>query len=245
VIISGERPAGHLGHWWKLEPGMAALWLRAVSDKWDEARDPAIAIVRLDSGTAKRMSAETLSARLNQFALRVERTVEHGVRHVEELIEGGFVNAFKEIDYSKLGAMPSQSYHEGLFDFGDDHALLVEAQFPDDTHYFSWALTDSMLVTLDWMNSHTSLNKTQARRDADGILRVVLSATDPGVSNWMQTTGFKTGVLQARSIGSRQQPVMRANVIPLAAQTDPAQTANRRANAAPVVMPLITTRRSR
>ena len=83
--------------------------------------------------------------------------------------------------------------------------------------HFSWSLTDAAFVTLDWTNAHVSINGAQASLDADGVLRVVLSAIDPGTPNWLQTTGHRSGVLQCRTVGSDQPPEMTARVIPLGA----------------------------
>ena len=123
--------------------------------------------------------------------------------------------------------MPRQWYHEGLFDLGDDEALLVEAHLPEGCDYFSWSLTDRMLVTLDWTHAQTSLNRSQASVDDDGVLRVVVAGADPAVHNWMDTTGYRRGVLQCRETGSAEPSAITTRVVPLASVLDhlPAITA--------------------
>ena len=150
---------------------MSCLWLRATSDRWDEDVDPSIAITRLDGHPRTQMSADWLAARLRGLATRAERTVEYGIRHFNELVDAGYVNKVKLIDYGALGGMPLQSYQEGAFELAADQALLVEARMPAESTYFSWSLTDSLFVTLDWTNAHTSINSGQAELDADGVLR--------------------------------------------------------------------------
>jgi hypothetical protein len=162
------------------------------------------------------MTAAEMNARLAGLAARVEGIVAHGMKHADGLAEQGFVNRFRETDYSQSGAMPLQSYHEAVFDLAEGECLLVEARLPEHCAYFSWSLTDRMLVTLDWMNAQSSLNSAQAVLDPDGVLRVVVSPDDPGVANWMDTTGFRQGVLQCRSAGSAKAPEMSARVLPQA-----------------------------
>ena len=128
----------------------------------------------------------------------------------------GFGSRRKVADYGANGGMPLQWYHEGLYDLADDEALLVEARMPEGCDYVSWSLTDRMLVTLDWTHAQTSLNRSQVAIDPDRVLRVVVAGTDPGVRNWMDTTGYRRGVLQCRSIGSAASPVIEARVVPLA-----------------------------
>ena len=216
MIYSAQRPERYTGDWLPLEPGTASLWLRAVSDRWGEESEPRIAITRLDGSSRQRMAPEMLEQALATLAARAERTLEYGIRHADELAEGHFINRLKEIDYSQAGGMPLQSYHEGLFELGEDQALLVKAKMPQDCRLFSWALTDRMFVTLDWTNAHCSLNRAQAAIDADGVLRVIVAARDPGSPNWLETCGYASGVLQCRSSGSAQSPQIEALVIPLA-----------------------------
>jgi hypothetical protein len=58
------------------------------------------------------------------------------------------------------------------------------------------------------------------------VLRVVVSATDPGVANWMDTTGYRTGVVQCREIGSVEVPELTTRVVPVTALAEhlPADT---------------------
>jgi hypothetical protein len=220
VLVSPERPAGYDGDWWPLEPGTASLWIRSVSDQWGIERDPRIAITRVDAPARPRPSGDATRKQLAAFGFMVERIVEYGMKHVDELIDEGFVNQLKTVDYGNSGAMPLQHYHEGVFQLADDEGLVVEARLPQGADYFSWSLTDRMLVTLDWTHAQTSLNRSQAAVDADGVLRVVVSATDPGVANWMDTTGYRTGVVQCREIGSVEVPELTARVVPLASLRD-------------------------
>ena len=53
--------------------------------------------------------------------------------------------------------------------------------------------------------------------EADGVLRAVVSATDPGVQNWLDTTGHEFGVLQCRWMGSAEAPEVSVRVAVTAA----------------------------
>jgi hypothetical protein len=111
--------------------------------------------------------------------------------------------------------MPLQWYHEGVFELDDGEGLLLEAVMPTGCDYFSFSLTDRMFVTLDWVHAPTTLNRTQAGLDDDGVLRVVVARDDPGIRNWMDTTGYRRGVVQCRWIGSVDAPVLTARVVAL------------------------------
>jgi hypothetical protein len=52
--------------------------------------------------------------------------------------------------------------------------------------------------SLDYMNRQTSINGHTARLDKDGKFRAVISATDPGVPNWLDTVGYAKGTMFGR-----------------------------------------------
>jgi len=84
-----------------------------------------------------------------------------------------------------------------------------------------------MFVTLDWVHAQTSLNRNQATIDDDGVLRVVIAADDPGIRNWMDTTGYRRGVVQCRWMGSELPPAVSVRTVPLVSVSEhlPPQTA--------------------
>jgi hypothetical protein len=216
VLLSAERPSDHDGDWWPLDPEMATLWLRTVSDDWGNETEPRIAIGRVDAPRSRpRPSGESLRKKITGFSAIVERSIDYGIRHTDELVDGGYVNTLKILD-SVTGGMPLQWYCEAVFDLDDGNGLLVEATLPDGCDYFSCSLTDRMFVTLDWTHAQTSLNRTQVALDDDGRLRFVVAGRDVGIRNWLDTTGYRRGVLQCRFIGSETPPELEATLVPLA-----------------------------
>jgi hypothetical protein len=53
-------------------------------------------------------------------------------------------------------------------------------------------------ISLDYINHQTSLNGTQAQADPDGKIRIVVADGNPGVANWVETTGHRKGFLPFR-----------------------------------------------
>jgi hypothetical protein len=78
---------------------------------------------------------------------------------------------------------------------------------PNTCDYRSLILTNEIYETTDWINNHSALNDTQARPGKDGRLRIVVSAKDPGIANWMDTSGYPRGVIQGRWTGCDSQPI--------------------------------------
>jgi len=77
---------------------------------------------------------------------------------------------------------------------------------------------------------HTaSLNLAQMRRNADGTVTAVIAARDPGVPNWLDTTGLHDGSmfvrwqqlpgkLAANAVGVRSIKLVKGSALPAASR---------------------------
>ena len=65
---------------------------------------------------------------------------------------------------------------------------------------------DPMTTTLDYVQHQSSLNDKQLCFDSAGRMRVVLSATDPGAANWLDTGGWLQGGMIWRWNDAREKP---------------------------------------
>jgi len=70
--------------------------------------------------------------------------------------------------------------------------------------------------TTDWYNNQSSLNDSQAVVDSDGVFRTVISARDPGVHNWLDTSGYRSGALQGRWFEADEKPMPSLRKVKLA-----------------------------
>jgi hypothetical protein len=217
VLLSPERPAGYTGEWRQTSPTTNSLQLRLVSSDWAREREPTLAIERLDVPPQRpRPSAATLEARLRALPHAIDFIALMFVDHVEDLRRQGFVNRLKIFDISQGGGLQGQFYYEGVYDLADDEALIVSARAPSQCQYRSLILTNELYETTDWYNNHSSLNDAQAPLDADGLLRIVVSARDPGVPNWLDTAGHPTGMIQGRWTNCNEHPIPAVEKVKLA-----------------------------
>ncbi|MET0249485.1 MAG: hypothetical protein ABW164_07130 [Sphingobium sp.] len=208
VILSPARPAGYTGEWWQLDPASNMLLVRMVGSQWSKEIEPTLSIERVDIPAPRpRPAAQTLEARLRaapQFAGNIAPML---VNRVALLHREGYLNKLKGVDFSHLGGLTGQFYYEGAYELGAGEALILEAKLPERCLYRSVILTNDLYETTDWYNNHSSLNDSQAKADSDGVLRIVVSARDPGVPNWVDTAGYPSGVIQGRWTECSSQPV--------------------------------------
>ena len=218
MLLSPARPKGYTGAWWKLEPQANGLVIRQVAADWVKERDPTIAIERLDKPTLRpRESAASLRRRLDALGQETADTALFIVGVPGELRKEGFVNKLKVFDViSGMGGLFGQFYYHGAYDLKDDEALILEAKVPSKCGYYSTILTNDLFETTDWVNNQSSLNDAQSRVDKDGMLRIVISAKDPGVPNWLDTAGNATGVVQGRWTDCNAQPMSALTKVKLA-----------------------------
>jgi hypothetical protein len=72
------------------------------------------------------------------------------------------------------------------------------------------------MESLDFTNRLTSLNGTQIHVDPDGRYRVVVAHQDPGVPNWIDTTGLSQAMIAYRYVRTSNQPVPVGRVVKIA-----------------------------
>ena len=85
----------------------------------------------------------------------------------------------------------------GQFQIGPDEALVVTL----DTlgaRYVGFQLTDPWAISAEYIRHQGSLNNQQAVPNADGTITYVIAARDPGVGNWLDTSGLTDGFFQIR-----------------------------------------------
>ena len=199
VILSRERPKGYTGDWWELGAGANNVFVRQISYDWLHEIDGRLAIERLDTAATKpRPSAADLDRNLKQISRWAEQTVIGSAKYAQAVRAQQGINKMGYKDMSLTSAIGTQRYAYGGFDIEADEALVVEARVPETCRYWGMHLLDDIAYMHEWMNRQSSLNGFMMHIDKDGKFRAVISARDPGVPNWLDTGGCKTGLMQVR-----------------------------------------------
>lgn len=217
VILSPTRPEGYSGDWWQSNPKTEKLLLRQISYDWAAERDPAISIQRLDAAVGRsKLSEQELSRRLSELSTMAINASNYFVDHVDGLRDLGYINSLKVFDVQGMAGIHSQSYYEGAYQINDDEALIVSVKIPEPCKYWSLILTNDIYQTTDWFNNQSSLNGAQAQLDNNGVFNAVISNRDPGVFNWLDTSGYLTGAMQGRWLECAGSPMPTVTKVKLA-----------------------------
>ncbi|MFV8054158.1 DUF1214 domain-containing protein [Mycobacterium sp. 48b] len=112
--------------------------------------------------------------------------------------------------------LSTQLQSAGYFQLKDDEAMIITVD-PGEAEYFVVPVTNDWTITNDTRNEQTSLNNSQAIKNADGTYTIVVSKNDPGVANWVSTGGLNQGTISMRFQGvdpdSTDNPTVTTQVV--------------------------------
>ena len=106
-------------------------------------------------------------------------------------------------------------YGGGLVELAPDEALLLEFEAPRARWWCMQLSSIPWGETIDEGGRSSSLNHRRAHADADGRVRVVVSARDPGTPNWIDMGGRRRARLLYRWIDAENEPVPLSRVVPV------------------------------
>jgi hypothetical protein len=96
------------------------------------------------------------------------------------------------------GGLASQFSSIGHYALGPDEAMVVTVPVCDAAPYQAIQIGSKWYVSTDYEHHQTSLTTAQSVAAEDGQLRYVVSEQDPGIANWLETTGHEKGVMMLR-----------------------------------------------
>ena len=191
-MLSAKPVSGYSGEWFGLPAKATALMSRRVIKEISQT-DGVSAIERLDVPVARLdYSAEEVAHRLQMVAEAATDSTRFALNCARVLRKRGAVDGLIIDDQTPYSGLITQIYFFHLFKLERDEALIYESDVPA-SRYMSLQLFDPLITTLDFVQHQSSLNDRQLHFDADGHVRVVLCASDPGVANCLDTGGWLQG----------------------------------------------------
>jgi len=88
----------------------------------------------------------------------------------------------------------------------DGEGLVIAYRIPPECSYTGICLTNQWSEMIDPRSRQTSLNPAQSQVGADGVVRVLVAADDPGVGNWLDARGYRSGIVTWRTSVIEQPP---------------------------------------
>jgi hypothetical protein len=191
------RPDAGPGYY-ALEPDSSRLLVRQTFSDWTTERPGTLRVQRVDriGRAGAPLDLETVRTRY----AKAGRILLGYLRTFLEFVELFYLDQPVNTLYAPKptpGGLTSQFSSAGHYRLGDDEALVVTVP-ASGMPYQGFQLGTVWYVSLDYADHQTSLTADQARVDPDGMIRYVVSHRDPGLTNWVETTGHDRGYLQIR-----------------------------------------------
>jgi hypothetical protein len=194
TVTLGPDPAAGKANHIQTSPAAKALLIRDTLGDWSKDRPNDLTIHRLGAvdGESRSVHQLALAAARNlpAFAAFWLNFRDHALARNF----GGQVNVPGKVTPREGGWGFAAS---GQFALQPDEALVVTI----DTlgaKYVGFQLTDPWAISAEYIHHQGSLNNHQAVPNADGTITYTIAARDPGVANWLDTSGLTDGFFQIR-----------------------------------------------
>jgi hypothetical protein len=111
------------------------------------------------------------------------------------------------------GGDPNITYYHSYWELGPDETLVIEAT-PPECESWNFQLDNYWMESLDYRFHRIHVNKHTAHYESDGSVRLVVAHQDPGVPNWLETTGHSRGTMCFRWLRAKDAPQPQTRVVP-------------------------------
>jgi hypothetical protein len=213
LVLSEQKPADLEGAQWLQIPADASSVVvrEYIGDRATEQL-AALEIVPLDPDPVAALTDDALSEQLTAMAWTLMKLATLHRTIKPELIEQP--NTLLTAQAADLGAAdttPDNLYMIGTFRLEPDQALVIEIQ-PPATRYWNVTLENIWHECLEPHRRHSSVTNKGVRPDADGHVRVAISARDLGVGHWLDTGGRHRGFVVLRWLDNPEPPAINTSV---------------------------------
>jgi hypothetical protein len=213
LVLSADEPADLAGaQWVKIPDDASSVVVREyIGDRaceelatmWIGALDPDPVAPLTDSELADQFTAMAWS--LMKLAT-LHRTIK------PELLDNA--NTLLTAEAADLGAAdttPDNLYMMGTFRLDPGQALVLDID-PPDTRYWNVTLENIWHECLEPRRRHSSVTNLGVHPDADGRVRIAISAEDLGFGHWLDTGGRHRGFVVLRWLDNPKPPDVTVSV---------------------------------
>jgi hypothetical protein len=187
TLTVGPEPSSDPNHI-QTAPGAMYLFIRFSRSDWRQLPD-ALAVRRLGRPTAPKWNTAQITARAVSL---MSEDVPPELFFTRSVLAGaGTPNTVSPPASSGgTGGLPAQSTSFAQLNLTNDQAFIVTVG-TGGAAYHSLQLYDFWFTSLDYWEAQTTLNNAQSAPNPDGTITYVVSKHDPGVANWLDTTGLQ------------------------------------------------------
>ena len=116
------------------------------------------------------------------------------------------MNAPNALGLATGGGQSTNIYSGGVYQLERDEALIIESAVTVEPSFLGFHLSNLWGESLDFESYQSNLNPALMEMTEDGVYRWVVAHEDPGIPNWLDTTGLAHGFLTVRYTYEKQPP---------------------------------------
>jgi hypothetical protein len=186
LITVDNTPADGRKNHLQTRPGSVFIMVRDALGDWLGQSANALTVARLDPESDRRS--------LEAMAVHCARIAVDGVYYSFYVTQTGNGYPPNEIrppmSSGAFGGMASQWGSKANLSLEADEALIIRCNAAG-ARFRNAVLTDAFHLSIEYWQRTSSLNMTQMAPDDDGDFTIVVSASDPGIHNWLDTGGLE------------------------------------------------------
>jgi hypothetical protein len=213
IAVSGSRRARN---WLELAPDSSIVLVRETFRNRRRARPAVLEIERVDAPAAPApLSAARIEAALRGTVAFMQGSASMFGDWAQRFQTRS--NTLDHIDqafYQRAGGDPAIYYCHGHWRLQPDEALVIETPVPPCATW-NFQVDNYWMESLDYRYSRIHLNDGTAKLNPDGSVAIVVAARDPGVPNWLSTTGHDSGTMLLRWVRAAFHPTPGCRVVKL------------------------------
>lgn len=208
-------PDPHPGNWIRTTPNTMRITFRQFFGDWLHERPMRAVIERV--GDQRPPQPLTLQ-KLRQDLLAAADWVEFSSRYWAEKMDlwkarpGEFIS-FRDLEKRKIDATPGGVPLICYWHAQPDEAIIIRVTPPEPLAYWNLEFGNYWFETMDYRYRQSATNSHHGQLEDDGTLLAVISHTDPGVANWLDTAGHTEGYVTLRWMGAEQSPAPEYQVV--------------------------------
>jgi len=203
IIVSVEKSPGN---WLPMKPETQALLIRQNFEDRSREQAAELEIECLDAPeTPRPLDPVLFEQGLRSSARFVESTVELFCDWAEKWqTHPNQLPKDDQEECQRVGGDPNIIYYNSYWELAGDEALVVELERIPECESWNFEVCNYWYQSLDYRYQRVHVNKSTAKYEDDGSVRIVVAHEDPGHPNWLTTEGHPCGAMLFRWIGAKE-----------------------------------------
>ena len=193
IRIGGDEPGAI-----EIPDGAVMVSVREYYFDWRPEEPATFTIECLDPAPVTVPSAEAQAGRLDRAVAEFEASLEYWQQYMDDHREKRIDNTYTASTVQLAQGLAAARYEFCFWDLEPDQALVIESEAPAAKYWSFQLYRMATFELVDPYEAITSRNHVQTALSQDGKVRMVVSGSDPGVANWLDTRGRRNGLCTLR-----------------------------------------------